>query len=142
MTRHATDLASLAFGLLFAAIAAVLLADQRLAISTDWLAPVVAIGFGAILIAAGARRRASAEEVCAQESPGPGNLAATSFRPCRTTRLGVLQAIDGRRRSSFVASWSFGSLPPSHRRSKARRRGGDRLTNVVPPRPSGSAGPV
>jgi hypothetical protein len=63
MTRHATDLASLAFGLLFAAIAAVLLADQRLAISTDWLAPVVAIGFGAILIAAGARRRASAEEV-------------------------------------------------------------------------------
>jgi cytochrome c-type biogenesis protein CcmH/NrfF len=61
MTRHATDLVSLAFGLLFAAIGAVLLADQRLAISTDWLAPVVAIGLGAILIAAGARRRGAAE---------------------------------------------------------------------------------
>jgi cytochrome c-type biogenesis protein CcmH/NrfF len=57
MTRHATDLV----GLLFAAIGAVLLADQRLAISTDWLAPVVAIGLGAILIAAGARRRGAAE---------------------------------------------------------------------------------
>ncbi len=61
MTRHATDLVSLAFGLLFAAIGVVLLADQRLSISTDWLAPVVAIGLGAILIAAGARRRAAAE---------------------------------------------------------------------------------
>ena len=58
MTRHATDLVSLAFGLLFAAIGALLLADQRLAISSDWLVPAVAIGFGAILIAAGMRRRA------------------------------------------------------------------------------------
>lgn len=62
MTRHATDLVSLAFGLLFAAIGAVLLADQRLAISTDWLPPVVAIGLGAILIAAGARQRGRVDE--------------------------------------------------------------------------------
>lgn len=62
MTRHRTDLVSLAFGLLFAAIGAILLADQRLAITTDWLAPAVAIGFGAILIAAGARRRVPDED--------------------------------------------------------------------------------
>jgi hypothetical protein len=62
MPRHATDLVSLAFGLLFAAFGVVLLAGQRLAISTDWLAPGVAIGLGAILIAAGARRRGPAEE--------------------------------------------------------------------------------
>ena len=57
MTRHPTDLVSLAFGLLFAGIGAVLLADERLLLSTDWLVPAVAIGFGAMLIAAGARRR-------------------------------------------------------------------------------------
>lgn len=66
MTRHATDLVSLAFGLLFAGIGAVLLADERLAISTDWLVPTVAIGFGAILIAAGWRRR---------DTPGPGSMS-------------------------------------------------------------------
>ena len=63
MMRHPTDLVSLAFGLLFAAVGAVLLADVRLAISTDWLVPAVAIGFGAILILAGARRRGPADEV-------------------------------------------------------------------------------
>ncbi len=62
MTRHATDLVSLAFGLLFAAVGAVLLADERLAIATDWLLPAVAIGFGAILIAAGWRQRPSSTE--------------------------------------------------------------------------------
>lgn len=62
MTRHSTDLVSLAFGLLFAAIAAVMLADGRLALSWDWLAPAIAIGFGAILIAAGWRQRGSPEQ--------------------------------------------------------------------------------
>ncbi len=62
MTRHTTDLVSLAFGVLFAAIGLVLLADERLAVSTDWLAPATAIGFGAILIAAGWRHREAADE--------------------------------------------------------------------------------
>ena len=57
MTRHDTDLVSLAFGLLFAAVGAVMLADGRLALSWDWLVPAIAIAFGAILIAAGWRRR-------------------------------------------------------------------------------------
>ena len=62
MTRHPTDLVSLAFGLLFAAVAAVMLADERLALSWDWMAPGIAIGLGATLIAAGLRRRTSTEE--------------------------------------------------------------------------------
>jgi hypothetical protein len=62
MPRHATDLVSLAFGLLFAAIGAVLLADERLGFSWEWLAPGIAIGLGAILIAAGWRRRAATQE--------------------------------------------------------------------------------
>lgn len=60
MRRHSTDLVSLSFGLLFAAIGILLLADERLALSWDWLAPAVAIGFGAIFIAAGWRRRGPA----------------------------------------------------------------------------------
>ena len=58
MARHDTDLVSLSCGLLFAAVGAVMLAGERLALSWDWLAPAVAIGFGAIFIAAGWRRRA------------------------------------------------------------------------------------
>ena len=62
MKRHGTDLLWLAFGLLFAAIAAVVLADERLALSTDWLVPAVAIGCGAILVAAGWRQRRAGED--------------------------------------------------------------------------------
>jgi hypothetical protein len=62
MTRHDTDLFSLAFGLLFAAVGLGILADARFAISWEWLAPSIAIGFGAILIAAGWRRRAPRAE--------------------------------------------------------------------------------
>ena len=63
MTRHTTDLVSLAFGLLFLAVGAVLLVDERLSISTDWLVPAVAIGFGVILIAAGWRQRRESPEL-------------------------------------------------------------------------------
>ena len=59
MTRHSTDLVSLGFGLLFATIGGVMLADARLALSTEWLVPAIAIGLGAILIAGGWRRRSS-----------------------------------------------------------------------------------
>ena len=62
MIRHDTDLVSLAFGLLFATIGLGILADARFAISWEWLAPAIAIGFGAILIAAGWRRRAPGTE--------------------------------------------------------------------------------
>ena len=62
MTRHDTDLVSLAFGLLFAAIGLGILADARFAVSWAWLAPAIAIGFGVILIAAGWRRRGPASD--------------------------------------------------------------------------------
>ncbi len=52
MTRHATDSMSLIFGLLFAAIAAVLLFGDLAAISWEWVLPVGVIAVGAAVILA------------------------------------------------------------------------------------------
>jgi hypothetical protein len=52
MTRHRVDLLSLAFGLLFAAIGAVLLVGDLDLITLDWVAPTVAIAIGVALILA------------------------------------------------------------------------------------------
>ena len=57
MTRHATDSLSLIFGLLFAAIAAVLLFGDLAAISWEWVLPVAVIGVGAAVILAARPRR-------------------------------------------------------------------------------------
>jgi hypothetical protein len=57
MTRHSTDLLSLAFGLVFTVVGTVLLLGDRLAISWAWIGPALVIGLGAILIGAGWSRR-------------------------------------------------------------------------------------
>ncbi len=50
MARHPADLLSLSFGLLFVAVAIVLVAGGIDALSLDWVAPLAAIVIGAILI--------------------------------------------------------------------------------------------
>ena len=57
MTRHATDYLSLTFGLLFAAVAAVLLFGDLDAISWGWVLPVAVIAIGAAVILAARPRR-------------------------------------------------------------------------------------
>jgi membrane protein YdbS with pleckstrin-like domain len=57
MTRHDTDYLSLAFGLLFAAVAAVMLFGELGAISWEWVGPVAVIAIGAIVILAARPRR-------------------------------------------------------------------------------------
>ena len=62
MTRHPVDLISLAFGLLFAAIGAVLLVGDLDLLSLDWVAPVAAIAIGVALILAARSRRPATED--------------------------------------------------------------------------------
>jgi hypothetical protein len=62
MNRHPADLVSLAFGLLFSVIGLVVLANDQLALSWEWLAPTMVIALGAIFIAAGWRRRPAPDE--------------------------------------------------------------------------------
>jgi hypothetical protein len=57
MTRHATDFLSLTFGLLFAAVAAVMLFGDLGALSWEWIGPVAVITIGAIVILAARPRR-------------------------------------------------------------------------------------
>ena len=57
MTRHATDYLSFTFGLLFAAVAAVLLFADAATISWEWVLPVAVIGVGAAVILAARPRR-------------------------------------------------------------------------------------
>ncbi len=52
MARHAADLLSLAFGLLFSAIGLVLLTGGIGAVSMAWAGPPVAIGLGGVLLVA------------------------------------------------------------------------------------------
>ncbi len=52
MNRHQTDLLSLAFGALFAAVATVMLFGDLAAVSWEWVAPIVLIAIGAMVIAA------------------------------------------------------------------------------------------
>ena len=60
MTRHHTDYLSLAFGLIFAAVAAVMLFGDLGALSWEWIGPVAVIAIGAIVILAARPRRAAA----------------------------------------------------------------------------------
>jgi len=53
MTRHPADFLSLIFGLLFAAVGTVLLVGDIDSLSLGWVAPLVAIVLGALLITAG-----------------------------------------------------------------------------------------
>ena len=57
MTRHHTDYLSLAFGLIFAAVAAVMLFGDLGALSWEWIGPVGVIAIGAIVILAARPRR-------------------------------------------------------------------------------------
>jgi hypothetical protein len=50
MTRHATDYLSLTFGILFAAVAAVMLFGDLGAMSWGWVGPVAVIAIGAFVI--------------------------------------------------------------------------------------------
>jgi hypothetical protein len=50
MTRHPADLLSLSFGILFVAVAGLLIAGDIDRLSLDWLAPLSAIVLGAVLI--------------------------------------------------------------------------------------------
>ena len=59
MTRHAADYLSLAFGLFFAAVAAVMLFGDLGAISWEWVGPIAVIAIGAIVILAARPRRAT-----------------------------------------------------------------------------------
>lgn len=59
MTRHAPDLASLVFGLLFAIIGLVLLLGDIAALSLEWLIPLLAIAVGALMVWSGRSRHAT-----------------------------------------------------------------------------------
>ena len=61
MTRHPVDYVSLAFGVLFAVIGAVMLAGDQLALSWEWLPPATVIVLGSILISAGWNRRTTTD---------------------------------------------------------------------------------
>ena len=50
MTRHSTDLVSLTFGMLFAAIGVLLLLGRLDGIRLDWLVPAVTVVLGVLLI--------------------------------------------------------------------------------------------
>ena len=52
MSRHRTDYLSLAFGVIFAAVAAVLLFGDLGAMSWEWIGPVAVIAIGAIVFLA------------------------------------------------------------------------------------------
>jgi len=52
MARHPADLLSLSFGLLFVAVAIVLVAGDIDTLSLDWVAPLAAIVLGGFLILA------------------------------------------------------------------------------------------
>ncbi len=59
MNRHAPDIASLAFGLLFSVVGLVLLFGDIAALSFEWLFPGIAIALGALLIWTGRSRAAT-----------------------------------------------------------------------------------
>jgi hypothetical protein len=67
MTRHPADLLSLTFGLLFAAIGILLLTGSIDSLSLGWIAPAVAIGLGALLIAAGRAARTATDPAAEQD---------------------------------------------------------------------------
>ena len=71
MTRHPADLLSLGFGLFFTVVAVVLVVGDQVAISWAWVWPATVIALGAILIAAGWRRR----ERPVEPSEGPPSPA-------------------------------------------------------------------
>jgi hypothetical protein len=71
MTRHTTDYASLAFGLLFAAAGVVLAVERLDAISLAWVAPLTAIVIGAILIIAGRAGQPKRDDRPDEEAQAP-----------------------------------------------------------------------
>ena len=62
MTRHPADLVSLSFGLLFAAIALVLLFGDVNAVSWEWVGPLALIAVGVVAIVAARPTRADSDE--------------------------------------------------------------------------------
>ncbi|HEX2221460.1 MAG TPA: hypothetical protein VHK06_02955 [Candidatus Limnocylindria bacterium] len=63
MSRHPTDLLSLGFGLLFAAVGLVLLTGLHDALSLTWLGPLAAILVGGIIILTARSTRADSGDV-------------------------------------------------------------------------------
>lgn len=61
MSRHRTDLLSLAFGLCFAAVGLVLLSGSSGALSLAWVGPIVAIVLGGLLVLAARSTRTPSE---------------------------------------------------------------------------------
>ena len=66
MARHPADLLSLSFGLLFLAVALVLLSGGIETLSLEWVAPLAAIILGAVLILV-ARSSAPSDNVPSQD---------------------------------------------------------------------------
>jgi hypothetical protein len=62
MARHPTDLLSLGFGLLFAAIGIALLSGDLELPSLEWVAPLAAVIIGALLILTGRTARTHPDE--------------------------------------------------------------------------------
>lgn len=62
MTRHAADLLSLTFGVLFASIGLVLLLGDLSRLSLEWLAPLVAIALGIVVVLAARSTRGTTPE--------------------------------------------------------------------------------
>ena len=67
MTRHPLDLLSLAFGLLFAIVGVLLLSGGIDALALEWLAPLVAIAIGGVLILAARPTRPSTPQIAGEE---------------------------------------------------------------------------
>ena len=67
MSRHHTDILSLAFGLAFAAIGLVLVAGVDGTVSLGWVAPLAAVALGLLLIAASRSSQEPAPEARSED---------------------------------------------------------------------------
>jgi hypothetical protein len=63
MARHGADLISLAFGVLFVGIGLLLVAGGVGALALGWIAPLVALGLGVLLVVAARSMRPDPDEL-------------------------------------------------------------------------------
>lgn len=67
MARHPADLVSLSFGLLFVAVALVLVSGSIETLSLEWVAPLAAIVLGAVLILVARSSQPTSDDLPSQD---------------------------------------------------------------------------